>query len=513
MTNISAGSVAITLGAGSAHFSAMSVDSGGFTFDSTASTMATAHFINTISADGTVSISLGADDGLFISALQVNSAGATITKGANSSDVTFSTNVSAEGGITINGAGSGTISFVSTIATAGGFTFNGDGMGAGGASYFSANIISATSGDVTFQFGSGANGFVDVSSIQTVSAFSLVGASLNSADIAIAALSATQGVSFSNMGGASGSAVITALDTDGVFTFNAGASNNLALRIDTLSASAVSIVLGAQTASTHDSQILSSQVTDTFTLDGTNFAGNINLDTMSASGITITMGQSASALTISAVGAVENFSLTSNGGGPLSAEITTLSVNGTFTITGSEDSGGTLTIGSLNFSASGTVTGSAGADDVAASAGDVANGQTVTFTFDMRDDEAADVLKYTHSSGGKEVVKILNFKSGTDDISAAIIGSGALNATAIGTTTAAAILTEALGTTIDAGNLTAASTAGGTMTAIFTNNTNSEVYFIGGSAGNALNTQFDNGEVVFYFTNAETVLQSDLGGL
>ena len=69
-------------------------------------------------------------------------------------------------------------------------------MGAGGATYFSATLLLPL-GDVTFQFGSEITASL-ISAINTVSAFTLVGASLNSADIAI--LSATQGVSFSNGG-------------------------------------------------------------------------------------------------------------------------------------------------------------------------------------------------------------------------------------------------------------------------------------------------------------------------
>ena len=85
-------------------------------------------------------------------------------------------------------------------------------------------------------------------------------------------------------------------------------------------------------------------------------------------------------------------------------------------ISSTEDSGGSLTIGSLNFSIRNGYR-SAGGDDVVASATGVVIGQEVTFTFDMRDDDQADVLKYTHSTAGKEVVKILNFKTGFDSIS------------------------------------------------------------------------------------------------
>ena len=150
--------------------------------------------------------------------------------------------ITADGAITINGAGSGTIS-VSTIGTAGGFTFNGENMGTGG-EYFSANTITSTSGDISFAFGTGGNNFTDVSSIQTVSAFSMVGTNLTTGNVAVAAISATTSVNI-DLGGMSGSAVITAIDTDGSFTLNAGSAANLDVDIETLSASAGTITLGA----------------------------------------------------------------------------------------------------------------------------------------------------------------------------------------------------------------------------------------------------------------------------
>ena len=55
-------------------------------------------------------------------------------------------------------------------------------------------IITSTSGDITFNYGTGGNGFIDVSAIDTVSAFTLSGAGLTTGDIVLASLSATQGL-------------------------------------------------------------------------------------------------------------------------------------------------------------------------------------------------------------------------------------------------------------------------------------------------------------------------------
>ena len=172
LQEVSGGSVSITLGSGSGHVSAVTINAGAFTFDASNSTEQTsAQNLGILSASGTTTITLGSTVDLSSTAITVASAAATITKGTGSSDVTIATTLSADGAITINGGGSGTLS-VSTIGTAGGFTFNGENMsGTGGnaGEYFSANTILHI-GNVAFTFGTGANGFVDVSAINTVSA-------------------------------------------------------------------------------------------------------------------------------------------------------------------------------------------------------------------------------------------------------------------------------------------------------------------------------------------------------
>ena len=68
----------------------------------------------------------------------------------------------------------------------------------------------------------------------------------------------------------------------------------------------------------------------------------------------------------------------------------------------------------------------------------------------MREDSSADVLKFAHG-GAKQIVKILNFTSGSDSVSAEIIATNyGTHATAVGTTTAAQILQDALGTNVEA---------------------------------------------------------------
>ena len=177
ITDLSGDTVSITMGAGSSHFSATTITAGSFTFDSTLSTEpACAHGLGILSASGAINISLGADDGLVATAI-TTSASFTLTKGAGSSEIV--NNYLTANSVTINGAGVGELSF-SSIAVSGGFTFNGTGMGSvnadGDLSYFSATFIQGHSGDITFNFGTGSNGFVDVSSLQTISAFNFAGA-------------------------------------------------------------------------------------------------------------------------------------------------------------------------------------------------------------------------------------------------------------------------------------------------------------------------------------------------
>jgi len=495
--DISANAVSITLGAASSHFSALTIDAGEFTFDATANIEEDLqNTLDVISASGATTISLGANAGLAVSALSVKSAGeVTITKGTGSSEVAFAVGISSEGLLTINGNGTGELS-VSTIGTDGGFTLNGAGLAA--SNYFSANTITATSGDVTFQFGGGVNGFADVSSIDTISAFTLIGASLSTADIVINNLSATDAISISNLGNASGSLAISAIDTDGVFTVNGGATEGIALAFGTVSAETMSMVLGGSKEVS-----FSALNVDTITIDGTNFKGDLTFaDAIATTAMSITLGSQASAVTISAM-TTETFTLTHTGGGPLSAELTGINVSA-FTITGSEDGSGRLDISTFNFSASGTITGSGGDDDVKVSSMSLSS-QEITFTFDMRDDSEADSLIYTKGAG-KEIVKILNFKTGQDKVSASFVSTSySAGATAMTTTTAALILSDALDRSISASELGTA----GLSTAMFSLGGDIFALHSAGDTGNAL----DAGEVIFQFVGIESLSGTDITGI
>ncbi len=107
---------------------------------------------------------------------------------------------------------------ISAITTTSGFLFNGENMSVTAADYFSAETITNTSADVTFNYGTGAAAFFEVSAIDSKSGFSITGANLSTGNITIADLSAAGNISI-ELGGMSGSAAISAIDSEGTFTF------------------------------------------------------------------------------------------------------------------------------------------------------------------------------------------------------------------------------------------------------------------------------------------------------
>ena len=115
-------------------------------------------------------------------------------------------------------------------------------------------------------------------------------------------------------------------------------------------------------------------------------------------------------------------------------------------------------------------------------------------------DSTTDVLAYKNGAG-KELVKITNFDKDSDDLRSTLqVGA---NATAVGTTTAASIIGGALGASLAASDLTA-----GSATATFVYN--GDMFFLGATAGNALNSTFEDGEVVFQFVGITDISGSDI---
>ena len=138
---------------------------------------------------------------------------------------------------------------------------------------------------MTFNYGNGANGFIDVSAIQTVSAFTLTGSNLGTGNVVATLVSAEASISM-DMGGMSGSAVIGTMNTDGDFTLNAGGAGNLNLNIEMISASGVAITLGAVSESSHANNI-SAIHADSVNINGAAYREIFTSDAISANAVTV----------------------------------------------------------------------------------------------------------------------------------------------------------------------------------------------------------------------------------
>merc|ERR1711998_258526 len=96
---------------------------------------------------------------------------------------------------------------------------------------------------------------------------------------------------------------------------------------------------------------------------------------------------------------------------------------------------------------------------------------------------------------------ITNFDKDSDDLRSTMqVGA---NATAVGVTTAAGIIGGALGASLSASDLQA-----GSATATFVYN--GDMFFLGATAGNALNSTFEDGEVAFQFVGITDISGSDI---
>lgn len=497
----SIGTTTINLSGTSGTISASTIQAGGFNLDTSALLEdTTTNFINTISVSGQTTMSMGVG-GLDVSSITVQSAGLTLTKGAGSSDLTAEIlSVSSNGAnslTTIVGGGSGSF-VISAITTTSGFVFNGENMSSVDADYFSGETITNTSADVSFNFGTGAAAFFEVSAIDSKGGFNITGTQLATGNITIADLSAAGNITI-DLGGMSGSAAISTIDTEGTFTLDAGDAANLAFNSEHLSASAASITLGAVSESAMNNSISAINVTNAFSLNGSVYREGFSAQTISASAISVTFGDLADFFFASSV-TTENFSFVGGDGANFSAKMTTTTISDTDWSITMPELGNGLTIGNLTFSGSGTISGTNSQDNVSASS-TTASGGTIKFEFNMGEDNVQDDLGYNQHSNGNALVKISNFKTTVDKLSTD--HERGTDATAIGTTTAASIIGGALGATISASDV-----ASGNATALFTYN--GDTFFIGAADSNALNGTFEDGETVFQFVGTTDIVAADI---
>ena len=257
-------------------------------------------------------------------------------------------------------------------------------------------------------------------------------------------------------------------------------TTNLKIDIETLSASGATVTLGA-VSDPNQANGISAINANSFTLAGTNYREIFASETISASAVSITFGDLSDAFRVSAI-TTETFTFAGGDGANFSASASIITIGASdFSLTMPELGNG-LTIGKLDFSASGTIAATHNADTVSASSSSTA-GDSVVFTFNYGEDSVADDISYMNGAG-KELVKILNFDIGQDKLS---ITQTMNAATAMTTTTAAGIIGGALGASISSSDLTA-----GSATATFAYN--GDLFYVGGSA--ASNSTFADGEVV-----------------
>ena len=246
------------------------------------------------------------------------------------------------GELTINGGGSGTI-VANGFFTVDGFTFNGENM-ANGRAYFSAGQIVNISGDVTFNYGQGANAFMDVENINTGNAFTLNGTNLVTGNISIGTLSATQNINM-DFGGMSGNATFGNIYTEGEFVLNASNASNFGLDIESLSVGTGIVTLGAVYDYAHANSI-SAISANSFTLHGESYRENFEIDRISAENVSLSFGDLSDGFFASSI-STDTFSFSGGDGPNFSAYIGNLSIGASdFDVTMPE-LGNSLTIASL----------------------------------------------------------------------------------------------------------------------------------------------------------------------
>ena len=131
--------------------------------------------------------------------------------------------------------------------------------------------------------------------------------------------------------------------------------------------------------------------------------------------------------------------------------------------------------------------------------------QALKLEVNLGDDNVADSFSYVHG-GGKELVKIYNFDTTSDDLSANVAVGAA--ATAIGATTAALMIGGALGATISSSDVSTAG-ASNNITAMYTYN--GDTFFLSQADGNELDGTFGSAEVIFQFVGVTDIVAADIG--
>jgi len=425
---ISASGIAITLTGGSGVYTgSVMVSDAGFTFNSEASIQQGAagaqHLISSISASA-ATITLGAGDNMSASSISITAnADIVMTGSAHFTNSYFSS----DGVLSVTQHGGGDVNF-SAINSSLGFTYNGTGL-ASGATFSAVTIATfgttgAASGAVTFNYGDGGEAFISASTVDTLGAFSIIGTNLSTAEIAFTSISAEGAVNI-NLGKAGGEFQVSSVNTSSSFTFAASESTALNFDMNTISASAaVTITLGAISDSTDATRISSIQTDGVFTLNAGAYRERLDINDLEAGTANLTFGDLSDGFSASVIN-VSSFTLGGGSGANFSATIQELAVT---------DDGWSLTMaqhgnglkvgagdGNLRFAKSGIITGTVGTDttnhkDQISASVNVAAGSLATFDFYMGADTVADsahITNLTANTEGGLYVRLHDF--GTSD--------------------------------------------------------------------------------------------------
>ena len=493
-------SVTVTGGSGVASISSINTLGGTFTFDTNASTQTNgAHTIQTVSATA-AAVVMGTGDNLNISAMAIGAGGMSVTTDA-SSDITL-TLISSNGAVTLNQVGGGDFTVGSAdLNGAGAFTYNATGLASGGSLQINSAQISA---NVVLNYGTdGLVANVSAQDIGTVGSFTLNGSQLSTANIVVGRLSAEGAISI-DVGAASGSLNLSAINTSSSFTLDAGAASNLDIDvIENIQASAdITVTLGALSAAAHNVQVSSAGTKGALTIDASAFREELGFVSASAASMTVTLGDLVDNFSANEINTTGEFNLTVGGNnGSISAHITAGDFGSSFTITMADIGNGGLALGqggaeTMTFSASGMIVGTMAGDSASVTSTSGA-GELQKLEFYMGESDADEDDLKVIGGAGKTVVTVRHFESGTDEIHQNDQSSNLTQLT-FTTAQAASLIADALELSSDPSesdvqNVVAARTDVGS--AVWTYN--NDAYYIGGDADK--DGVLDNGEVIFRF--------------
>jgi len=502
------GNVSVTLGAGSVGLvigvsSAVDIDvDGSLTIDAANSTQNDAVSFNggIVSASG-ISIITGTSGDFDGGSAMGSTKGFSLTQtGSGNITLAPSTSVSADATFTLAG-GDLTVASTSGTMTIGGLltinaseaasasiqhnaiTASGLSVTMGTSGTFSADEIVSTgasgAGDVTFNLGAG------------------------SSDINIRDMSAAGSITF-NLGSNSGDLTIaSALTTDTGDVIINGAGAKSTIDFTSITGSGVTITLGESTDGAATNEFSGSVINAVnFTLTATEYKDTVDIHIVSASGVTMTMGENQVDYGGSAIIA-ETLNFNANGAGSnFTATVALMDVgnSGWQVLMGEDNKATTLT--QLEVSGGGTFTGTKGIDDISVEATHL-NSTLNNYSFDLRDDNSADVLRFNLQSSDQSLVTITNFQgsvldtSNGDTLNLSGGTADSVYATSVGTTTAAALLSTALGESITSSQLATVTNTDGNLSAHYTYN--GDFYYFGYNLDG--DSTLEQGDVIFKFVD------------